>query len=117
MASARILTQLVILSLPSFLESSAGFAYSACVCHLYFTPTHHDRKKTNSYGLCKFMYMLVRFDLCLKPDRIMAQLTLSRFRGDTAFGFVTRIISTFVGGIIGTVMWCVFRRSRKLNAG
>ncbi|KAF8548399.1 hypothetical protein OG21DRAFT_1449193 [Imleria badia] len=69
---AGILT--IILSLPSFLESSAEFAYKN-----------------------KFVWVV-----------IMAQLTLSRFRGDTAFGFVTRIVSTFVGGIVGTVMWFVY---------
>ena len=37
----------------------------------------------------------------------MGQLTLSRFRGDTSFGFLTRIGSTFVGGIIGAVVWLV----------
>jgi hypothetical protein len=37
----------------------------------------------------------------------MGQLTLARFRGDTTFGLVARIISTFTGGLIGTVMWYV----------
>jgi hypothetical protein len=37
----------------------------------------------------------------------MGQLTISRFRGDTAFGFVARIISTFFGGLVGLVMWSV----------
>jgi hypothetical protein len=37
----------------------------------------------------------------------MGQLTISRFRGDTAFGFVARIISTFFGGLAGLVMWSV----------
>ncbi|KAI6044608.1 hypothetical protein EDC04DRAFT_2561114 [Pisolithus marmoratus] len=32
----------------------------------------------------------------------MAQTTLARFRGDTVFGIVTRIFSTFVGGLLGT---------------
>lgn len=46
--------------------------------------------------------------MCLNVDSIMGQLTLARFRGDTTFGLVARIISTFVGGILGTVMWFVF---------
>lgn len=37
----------------------------------------------------------------------MGQLTLARFRGDTTFGLVARIISTFTGGLIGTVMWYI----------
>jgi len=37
----------------------------------------------------------------------MGQLTLARFRGDTTFGLVARIVSTFSGGVIGMVMWCV----------
>ena len=51
----------------------------------------------------------------LKQDSIMGQLTLARFRGDTTFGLVTRIISTFVGGIIGTVMWFVFPQIHAYN--
>ncbi|KAF8828364.1 hypothetical protein HHX47_DHR4000740 [Lentinula edodes] len=31
----------------------------------------------------------------------MAQLTSARFRGDTTFGFLTRIFSTFLGGGVG----------------
>ncbi|KAG2140498.1 uncharacterized protein EDB93DRAFT_1241857 [Suillus bovinus] len=37
----------------------------------------------------------------------MAQLTLARFRGDTTFGLIARIISTFVGGLIGTAIWYI----------
>lgn len=37
----------------------------------------------------------------------MAQLTLARFRGDTSFGFVARVVSTFGGGIVGMAMWFV----------
>lgn len=37
----------------------------------------------------------------------MGQLTLSRFRGDTTFGLVARIVSTFTGCLIGVVMWWV----------
>lgn len=37
----------------------------------------------------------------------MAQLTLKRFRGDTTFGLIARITSTFAGGLIGTVIWYV----------
>ena len=37
----------------------------------------------------------------------MGQLTLSRFRGDTAFSFISRIFSTFMGGVVGMVMWYV----------
>ncbi|EGN97169.1 hypothetical protein SERLA73DRAFT_183808 [Serpula lacrymans var. lacrymans S7.3] len=37
----------------------------------------------------------------------MGQLTLARFRGDTTFGLVARIGSTFCGGIVGMVMWYV----------
>jgi hypothetical protein len=38
----------------------------------------------------------------------MGQITLSRFRGETAFGLGARIFSTFFGGLFGLVMWCVF---------
>lgn len=44
------------------------------------------------------------------PDKlvarsIMAQLTIARFKGETALNFGGRIIATFFGGIIGIVMW------------
>ena len=35
----------------------------------------------------------------------MGQLTLARFRGDTTFGLVARIISTFGGGLTGAAVW------------
>jgi hypothetical protein len=35
----------------------------------------------------------------------MGQLTLARFRGDTTFGLVARIISTFAGGLTGAAIW------------
>lgn len=65
-------------------------------------------------GCVSLLYSVARSEY-LKHDSIMAQLTLCRFRGDTAFGFVTRIISTIVGGIIGTVMWFVFPCIRTYN--
>ncbi|KIP04314.1 hypothetical protein PHLGIDRAFT_493842 [Phlebiopsis gigantea 11061_1 CR5-6] len=37
----------------------------------------------------------------------MGQLTASRFRGDTTFGLVSRILSTFCGGLTGSVMWYI----------
>ncbi|KAG9311166.1 hypothetical protein JVU11DRAFT_8233 [Chiua virens] len=45
----------------------------------------------------------------------MGQFTLSRFRGDTTFGLVTRIVSTFIGGIIGTIMWYISSGSGEGN--
>ncbi|KIJ58894.1 hypothetical protein HYDPIDRAFT_51292, partial [Hydnomerulius pinastri MD-312] len=63
----------IILILPSFIKSSAAYAYKN-----------------------KFVWAV-----------FMGQLTLARFRGDTTFGLVARICSTFIGGIIGTVMWYI----------
>lgn len=37
----------------------------------------------------------------------MGQLTIARFRGDTTFGLVARIMSTFFGSILGMLMWYV----------
>ncbi|KAF7322544.1 hypothetical protein HMN09_00032900 [Mycena chlorophos] len=37
----------------------------------------------------------------------MAQVTLARFRGDTVFGLSSRVFSTFLGGILGMVMWYI----------
>ncbi|KAG1817351.1 hypothetical protein EV424DRAFT_1324468 [Suillus variegatus] len=66
-------TLTVILAIPSFLKTSAEFAYAN-----------------------KFVWAV-----------FMAQLTLARFRGDTTFGVIARIISTFAGGLIGTVIWYI----------
>ncbi|KZV73701.1 hypothetical protein PENSPDRAFT_602548 [Peniophora sp. CONT] len=68
---AGILT--VVLSIPSLLKSTAGFAYAE------------------------------RFSWAV----FMGQLTLARFRGDTSFGLVARIVSTFFGGLVGTAMWYI----------
>ncbi|KZS91708.1 hypothetical protein SISNIDRAFT_442962 [Sistotremastrum niveocremeum HHB9708] len=38
---------------------------------------------------------------------IMGQLTISRFRGDTAFGLSARIIATFFGGVTGLAVWYI----------
>lgn len=38
----------------------------------------------------------------------MGQLTLARFRGDTTFALVARVLSTFLGGVVGMVMWYTF---------
>ncbi|KAG0699492.1 hypothetical protein DFH29DRAFT_983489 [Suillus ampliporus] len=76
---AGVLT--VILSIPSFLKSSAEFAY------------------TNKFVWAVFM----------------GQLTIARFRGDTTFGLVARIMSTFAGGLIGTVMWYISAGSGRGN--
>ncbi|KAF9521875.1 hypothetical protein CPB83DRAFT_840925 [Crepidotus variabilis] len=61
----------VILCLPSFIKSSAEFAYEN-----------------------RFVWAI-----------FMGQLTLSRFRGDTAFGLTIRVASTFGGGLVGMVVW------------
>ena len=37
----------------------------------------------------------------------MAQLALTRFRGDTGFAWVARVLATFWGGITGMVIWYV----------
>ncbi|CCM03488.1 uncharacterized protein FIBRA_05622 [Fibroporia radiculosa] len=37
----------------------------------------------------------------------MGQLTLMRFRGDTTFALVARLMSTFVGGVIGMLLWYI----------
>ncbi|KIY62539.1 hypothetical protein CYLTODRAFT_494564 [Cylindrobasidium torrendii FP15055 ss-10] len=37
----------------------------------------------------------------------MSQLTLARFRGDTTFGFTSRVLSTIGGGLIGTCIWYI----------
>ncbi|KAF9261178.1 hypothetical protein L218DRAFT_981064 [Marasmius fiardii PR-910] len=68
---AGILT--IIMCLPSFVKSSAQFAYNN-----------------------RFIWAI-----------IMAQLTLARFRGDTTFGQVARIMSTFLGGIVGMLFWYI----------
>lgn len=45
----------------------------------------------------------------------MGQLTLSRFRGDTTFALTARVISTFLGGLVGLVMWYISAGSGNGN--
>ncbi|KAN0123038.1 Protein of unknown function (DUF2422) domain containing protein [Russula decolorans] len=45
----------------------------------------------------------------------MGQLTLARFRGDTTFGLVARIISTFAGGLTGAAIWHISTGGGKGN--
>ncbi|KAJ7510139.1 hypothetical protein B0H11DRAFT_1957855 [Mycena galericulata] len=66
-------TLTVILCIPSFLKSSATFAYEN-----------------------RFVWAI-----------IMGQVTLSRFRGDTVFGLSSRVLSTFLGGLLGLIMWYI----------
>ncbi|KAI0089790.1 hypothetical protein BDY19DRAFT_888753 [Irpex rosettiformis] len=46
----------------------------------------------------------------------IGQLTIARFRGDTTFGLVARIIATFFGGLLGTVLWYISSGNGKGNA-
>ncbi|KAJ6597201.1 hypothetical protein DFH09DRAFT_113905 [Mycena vulgaris] len=66
-------TLTLIMCLPSFLKSSATFAYEN-----------------------RFIWAI-----------FMGQVTLARFRGDTAFGLSSRVLSTFLGGLLGMVMWYI----------
>ncbi|KAJ7744984.1 hypothetical protein DFH07DRAFT_20255 [Mycena maculata] len=75
-------TLTVIMCLPSFLKSSATFAY----------------ENRSVWGI------------------IMAQVTLSRFRGDTVFGLSSRVLSTFLGGVLGMLMWYISAGSGSGNA-
>lgn len=45
----------------------------------------------------------------------MGQLTLARFRGDTTFGLVARIVSTFAGGLTGAAIWHISTGGGKGN--
>ncbi|KAG5730014.1 hypothetical protein E4T56_gene20195 [Termitomyces sp. T112] len=47
---------------------------------------------------------------------IMGQVTIARFQGDTIFGFVSRILATFLGGVGGMVMWYISCGSGRGNA-
>ncbi|KAL5501058.1 hypothetical protein ACEPAH_9445 [Sanghuangporus vaninii] len=46
---------------------------------------------------------------------IYGQLTLSRFRGDTAFAWISRVFSTFMGCVVGMVMWYISTGSGNGN--
>ncbi|KAG6818619.1 hypothetical protein H0H93_003420 [Arthromyces matolae] len=47
---------------------------------------------------------------------IMGQVTIARFRGDTTFGLVARTLATFLGGVLGMVMWYISCGSGRGNA-
>lgn len=46
----------------------------------------------------------------------MGQLTLARFRGDTTFALVARVLSTLFGGLTGMVIWYVAAQTGIGNA-
>lgn len=46
----------------------------------------------------------------------MAQMTLARFRGDTAFELVARLLSTLGGCVTGLAMWCVLSSFEMFRA-
>ncbi|KAH8091403.1 hypothetical protein BXZ70DRAFT_909843 [Cristinia sonorae] len=46
----------------------------------------------------------------------MAQLTLARWRGDTTFGLVSRILATIGGCVVGLVLWYISTGLGKGNA-
>ncbi|KAJ7157023.1 hypothetical protein C8R43DRAFT_998138 [Mycena crocata] len=75
-------TLTVIMCLPSFLKSSATFAYEN-----------------------RFVWAI-----------FMGQSTLARFRGDTVFGLSSRVLSTFLGGLLGMIMWFISTGSGSGNA-
>ena len=57
-------------------------------------------------GRCEFVVLHYTFGEDLKTlCSFIGQLTIARFRGDTTFGLVARIIATFFGGLLGTVLW------------
>jgi hypothetical protein len=69
----------------------------------------HDLQKVDSLGACESLLnsLTPRKSVMPCPSRFMGQLTLARFRGETTFGLVSRLISTFFGVIVGMVMWSV----------
>jgi len=46
----------------------------------------------------------------------MGQSTLARFHGDTVFGLSFRVFSTFLGGVLGLVMWFISAGAGNGNA-
>ncbi|KAH8111150.1 hypothetical protein DFH11DRAFT_644694 [Phellopilus nigrolimitatus] len=36
---------------------------------------------------------------------VIGQITIGRFRGDTTFGWFSRVMATFAGGVAGMIMW------------
>jgi hypothetical protein len=97
----------VLLTLPFYLKSSAAFAYSGSLLLSMILRAYVCSQKTGSSGPCSLMRFSCAW-LMLIIFRIMGQLTLARFRGDTVFGLTARIIATFLGGVTGVVIWLVY---------
>jgi hypothetical protein len=100
----------VLLCLPSFFRASAGFAYSEfylldCRRWTDFLLGQHPRKQVYLANVRKEWSTSGQFSDFPFGKRFIGQLTLARFRGDTGFGFCARLISTFLGGLVGMVMW------------
>lgn len=101
----------MLLALPAFFPSTAQFSYEYVCEDDFYGEVHYCTRNKVIWGI------------------FMAQITSARFRGDTAFGFFARVISTIGGGIIGVIIWCTFKifgipftvrlidRSRYISAG
>lgn len=61
---------------------------------------------SESKGFTQSLFSSVRF---------MGQLTLARWRGDTTFGLVSRILATTFGCAVGLAMWYVVHRNSPFS--
>jgi hypothetical protein len=61
------------------------------------------------------MLPLVAENLTAFACSIMAQLTLSRFKGETTLNFISRVIASFCGGIVGMTIWYISTGSGQGN--
>ena len=61
----------------------------------------------NHFFITSFKDIYLIFQGLVLRYRFMGQLTLARFRGDTAFGLASRLLSTSLGGLTGLVIWYV----------
>ncbi|KAG6856698.1 hypothetical protein H0H87_001739 [Tephrocybe sp. NHM501043] len=68
-----------------------------------------DNTRIASFGECEFVDIrtLVLSYGCNRLCSIMGQVTIARFQGDTTFALIARVLATFLGGVLGTVMWYV----------
>lgn len=105
-----------LLSLPSFLKLSASFAYGTSSENRVISADCIFRLGERfSWAMYSRLLWSWASSLTFLSCSFMGQLTLARFRGDTTFGLVARIISTFVGGLTGAAIWHISTGGGKGN--
>lgn len=101
---SRIVDLKFLIVLIVFIPHQLFFAFRALLGALLILHTVNAL-----FGECELLFLFTsrKLSQTLSSCSFIGQLTLARFRGDTTFAFCGRILSTFLGGVVGMVVWFV----------